>query len=102
MKQTYYNKVFKLNLAAKEEIRAKMLKNCVTKVDLREAYISVKSTVDGKDGYEDLTVTEVTLGSCGPDGKEPVCFDWEGGNSAWYYNPTIWCEIADAVNRILK
>ena len=103
-KKSYAERLVALNEKAKDEISRLLRKHGLVKLAIPKGLVCVVSQQPGA-GFVICPVTEVgfvrtQLSSGSPDCQEVLCFDYIGG-IVWYENPVVWCQIADAVRKIL-
>jgi hypothetical protein len=100
-RKSYEERLIALNKKAKEDIRQMFAKHNITSLDIPEGVVNVTSQHPG--GHFDIfPVYEIELvPQEKPHEGSILCFDYRGG-IAWYQNPVAWCQVADAVRKILK
>lgn len=100
-RKSYEDRLIAINKKAKEDIRQMFAKHNITSLDIPEGRVNVTSQHPGGN-YDIFPVYKVWLEQQEiPNGGSVLYFDYKGG-IAYYENPAVWCQIADAVRRILN
>lgn len=100
-RKSYEERLISLNKKAKEDIHQMFAKHNITSLDIPEGEVNVTSQHPGGN-FDIFPVHKVWLEQQEkPHSGSVLYFDYRGG-IAWYENPAAWCQIADAVRKILK
>lgn len=99
-KKPYSDRIAALNQAARDEVGRLLRKHGLVKLAIPEGLVNVTSQQPGAN-FDICPVCEVEFVKPDPSHSgEVLCFDYRGG-IAWYENPVVWCQICDAVRKLL-